>query len=55
MLRKRVDELREDLVGYNSLGEFIRVVGKTSKSESSGLLNGWDVIEKEWSEESHHT
>ena len=34
LLGKRVDELREDLVRDDSLGELVRVVGETSKSQS---------------------
>ena len=32
LLRKRVDELGEDLVGDDSFSELIRVIGKTTKS-----------------------
>lgn len=45
----------EDLVGNDSFGELIRVVGKSSKSEGSRLLNTWDIIQKEWSQEGHNT
>ena len=54
MLRKRVDKLGKDLVGHNSLGELIRVVGQTTKGQSSGLLDRWHVIEKKWTEKSHN-
>ena len=55
LFRQRVDKLWEDLIGDDCFSELIRVVGETSKSESSGLLNGWDVVEKKWSEKSHYT
>ena len=55
LFRQRVDKLWENLVGDDGFSELIRVVGETSESESSGLLDGWDVVEKERSEESHHT
>ena len=54
MLGKRVDKLGKDLVGHNSLGELIRVVGQTTEGQSSGLLDRWHVIEKEWTEKSHN-
>ena len=55
LLRQRVDELWEDLVGDNCFSELIRVVGETSEGKGSRLLDGWDVVEEEGSEESHHT
>ena len=55
LLREGVDKLWEDLVGDNSLSQFVRVVGKSSKGKSGGLLDTWDVIEEEWSQEGHNT
>ena len=54
LLREGVDELWEDLVGDNSLGQLIRVVGKSSEGKSSGLLDAWHVIEEKWSQEGHN-
>jgi len=39
LLGKRVDELGKDLVGDDSFGKLIRVVGETAESKSSGLLD----------------
>lgn len=52
---KRVDQLGKNLIGDNSLGELVGVVGKATKSESSRLLDRWYVVEEEWAEECHHT
>ena len=54
LLRKRVDELREDFVGDDSLSKLVRVVGEATESQSSGLLDGGHIIEEEWSQESHN-
>ena len=54
MLRKRVDELREDLVGHNSLSQLIRVVSETAESKSSGLLDRGNIIEEKGSQEGHN-
>ena len=55
LLRQRVDKLWENLVRDNGFSELIRVVGETSEGQSSRLLNGWNIIEKKWSEKGHHT
>ena len=54
LLGERVDKLRKDLVGDDGLGQLIRVVGKTAEGESSGLLDRWNVIQKERSQKSHN-
>ena len=54
LFRKRVDELREDLVGHNSLSQLIRVVGETAESKSSGLLDRGNIIEEKGSQEGHN-
>ena len=55
LLRERVNELGKDLVGDNGLSELIRVVGEAAESQSSRLLNGRHVVQKEGAEESHNT
>ena len=55
LLRKRVDELRKDLVGDDGFSKFVRVVGKSAEGKSGGLLDGGNVIQKKRSEESHYT
>ena len=55
LLREGVDKLRENLVGDNSFSELVRVVGETAEGESSGLLDGGNIIEKEGSQEGHNT
>ena len=54
LLREGVDKLWEDLVGDDSLSKLIRVVSESSKSKGSGLLDGWDVVEKQRSQKSHN-
>lgn len=47
--------MRKDFIRDNGFSKFVRVVSKSSKSEGSRLLDGWNVIQKEWSEECHDT
>ena len=54
LLGERVDELRKDLVGDDGLGQLIRVVGKTAEGESSRLLDRWNIIEEQRSQEGHN-
>ena len=54
LLGERVDQLGEDLVGDNSLGQLIRVVGQTAEGQGSRLLDGRHVIEQKGSQESHN-
>ena len=54
LLGKRVDELREDFVGDDSLSKLVRVVGEAAKSQSGRLLDGRHVIEKQRSQEGHN-
>ena len=55
LLRKRVDELGKNLVGDDSLSELVGVVGETAESQSSRLLDGGHVVQKEGTEQSHNT
>ncbi len=55
LLRKRINELRKDFVRNDGLSELIRVVCESTKGKSCRLLDAWNVIEEEWSEESHDT
>jgi hypothetical protein len=55
LLGQRVHKLGKNLVGDNGLSKLIGVVGKTAKSESSGLLNWRNVIEEKGAEKSHNT
>ena len=54
LFRERVDELRQNFIGNNGFSELIRVVSESSKSKGSGLLDGWDVVEKQRSQKSHN-
>jgi hypothetical protein len=55
LLTQGVDELWQDLVGHDGLSKLIRVVGKSTKGQGSRLLDTWDVIQQEWSQEGHNT
>ena len=55
LLGEGVDELGKDLVGDDSLSEFVRVVGETAQGKSSRLLDRGHVVKKEGSQKSHNT
>ena len=55
LLGKRVNKLRQDLVGDDGLSELVRVVGETAEGKGSRLLDGRHIVQEEGSQQSHHT
>lgn len=55
LLAQRIHQLREDLVGNNSLREVIGVVGEAAQRERSSLLNARHVVQQQRPEQLHDT
>ena len=54
-LTERINKLRENVGFYNGLGHIVAVIGQSAQGKRSRLLDSWNNVKQQWSQELHHS
>ena len=54
-LTERIDKLREDIGFDNGFGHIVAVIGQSAQGKRSCLLDSWNNIKQQWSQELHNS